>query len=305
MQSFFDRALTADPDNVDALIGSAAADFVTGASLFVTDPKAAFATAEVKLTKALSSVPDHARGHMLLGIVDMWTKRAAEGIAECEHALALDRNLAAAHAFIGQGKIFIGRAEETEAHIAEAVRLSPRDTLAYFWMVHVAQAKNQLGSWEQAVVWSRRSIELNRNFPQAHFMLCEVRRHRFSFLWRDPAENRILIVLPLWDCGQRDSAVHQIHSPSLDRHGSSEGAFVLGRTLRPNRGRRIGLPPLRDLAPDATQMVASLSKRGRGRPHREKPTTTSLRRSEGVRGAGGNHPRVASRAPPGREATPQ
>ena len=32
------------------------------------------------------------------------------------------------------GKIFIGRAEETEAHIAEALRLSPRDTLAYVWM---------------------------------------------------------------------------------------------------------------------------------------------------------------------------
>ncbi len=70
---------------------------------FVTDPKAAFATAEAKLTTALSSVPDHARAHMLLGIVDMWTKRAAEGVAECEHALALDRNLAAAHAFIGHG----------------------------------------------------------------------------------------------------------------------------------------------------------------------------------------------------------
>jgi hypothetical protein len=89
---------------------------------------------------------------------------------------------------------------------------------------------------------------------------CELRRHRFNFLWRDPAESRILIVLPLWDCGQRDSAVHQIHSLSLDRHGSTEGAFVLGRTLRPNRGRRIGLPPQRDLAPDATQMVAALSK---------------------------------------------
>ena len=89
---------------------------------------------------------------------------------------------------------------------------------------------------------------------------CEVRGHRFSFLWRAPSENRILTVLPLWDCGQRDSAVHQIHSLSLDRHGSTEGAFVLGRTLRPIRGRRIGLPPLRDLAPDATQMVASLSK---------------------------------------------
>ena len=135
-RSFFDRALAADPDNVDALIGSARADVIEGAIFFVTDPMAAFAAAEAKLTKALSSVPDHARGHMCLGLVDILTKRAAEGIAECEHALALDRNLADAHAFIGLGKIFIGRAEETEAHIAEALRLSPRDTMAYIWMTH-------------------------------------------------------------------------------------------------------------------------------------------------------------------------
>ena len=63
-RSFFDRALTADPDNVDALVGSARADVVEGALSFVTDPMAAFAAAEAKLTKALSSVPDHARGHM-------------------------------------------------------------------------------------------------------------------------------------------------------------------------------------------------------------------------------------------------
>ena len=48
-------------------------DAVDGASSFVTDPMAAFAAAEAKLTKALSSVPDHARGHQLLGFVDMWT----------------------------------------------------------------------------------------------------------------------------------------------------------------------------------------------------------------------------------------
>ena len=98
-----------------------------------------------------------------MGAVDIWTKRAAEGIAECEHALALDRNLAEAHSFIGLGKIFVGRAEETEAHIAEALRLSPRDTLAYRWMTIAGIAKNRLGSWEQAVAWCRRSIEANRN----------------------------------------------------------------------------------------------------------------------------------------------
>ena len=48
----------------------------------------AFAPAEAKLTKALSTVPDHARAHMFLGFVEMMTKRAAEGIAECEHASA-------------------------------------------------------------------------------------------------------------------------------------------------------------------------------------------------------------------------
>ena len=170
-RSFFDRALAADPDNVDALIGSARADVREGINFLVTDPMAVFAAAEVKLAKALSSVPDHARGHSLLGLVDIVTKRAAQGIAECEHALALDRNLASAHSFIGLGKIFIGRAEETEPHIEEALRLSPRDTMAYTWMTYVGVAKNQLGSWEQAVAWCRRAIEANRNFPPPHFML--------------------------------------------------------------------------------------------------------------------------------------
>jgi TolB-like protein/class 3 adenylate cyclase/Flp pilus assembly protein TadD len=170
-RGFFDRALAADPDNVDARFGSARADVIDGATLFLTDPMAAFAAAEAKLTKALSSVSDHARAHMTLGLVKIFTRRAPEGIAECEHALELDRNLADAHANIGLGKISIGRAEETEAYIAEALRLSPRDTWAYIWMTRAGLAKLQLGSWEQAVAWYRRSIEANRNFPIAYFSL--------------------------------------------------------------------------------------------------------------------------------------
>ena len=105
-RGFFDRALAADPENVDALIGSAAVNVREGANSFVTDSVAAFAAAEAKLTKALSSFSDHARGHALLGYVEIVTKRAAEGIAKCEHALALDRNLAQAHAQIGLGKTY-------------------------------------------------------------------------------------------------------------------------------------------------------------------------------------------------------
>jgi TolB-like protein/class 3 adenylate cyclase/Flp pilus assembly protein TadD len=170
-RSFYDRALAADPDNVEALIGSAAADVADGGNSYVTDPMAALAAAERKLTKALSSVADHARGHMWLGLVNIMTRRAAQGIAKCEHALALDRNLATAHSAVGFGKIFIGRAEEAEAHIGEALRLSPRDTTAYVWMNMAGLAKLHFGDYEWAVTWCRRSIEANRNFPSANFDL--------------------------------------------------------------------------------------------------------------------------------------
>jgi tetratricopeptide (TPR) repeat protein len=173
-RGFFDRALAADPGNVDALVGSALADIWAGGLLSVADPTALFAAAEAKLTKTLSSVPGHARAHLVLGLVDISTKRAMQGIAECEHALALDRNLAAAHAMIGFGKHLMGRDEETEAHVAEALRLSPRDTMAYLWMFFAGVASHNLGRREQAVLWLRRSIEANRNIPHAHFALAGV-----------------------------------------------------------------------------------------------------------------------------------
>jgi TolB-like protein/class 3 adenylate cyclase len=170
-QGFFERALSADPGNIDALIGSARVDAIAGANLLVADTIATFAAAEAKLIKALLWVRDHARAHLTLGVVEICTKRARQGIAECEHALALDRNLAAAHAAIGFGKIHIGRAAETEAHIIEALRLSPRDTMAYDWMNLAGLAKLHLGSYEQAVMWRRRAVEANRNNPIAYFHL--------------------------------------------------------------------------------------------------------------------------------------
>jgi tetratricopeptide (TPR) repeat protein len=85
--------------------------------------------------------------------------------------LALDRNLAAAHATIGLAKIYIGRSEETEAHVLEALRLSPRDTFAFSWVAMAGLAKLYLGSDEEAVTWFRRAIDIERNLPNAHFYL--------------------------------------------------------------------------------------------------------------------------------------
>jgi TolB-like protein/class 3 adenylate cyclase/Tfp pilus assembly protein PilF len=168
-RNFFERALVLDPSNIDALVGMA---LVNTSSVHLTDNRAArMAEAEAVLNKALSNAPQHAVAHMLLGVVQMYTNRTVNSIAECERALALDRNLANAHGFIGLAKHFLGRSVETENHINEALRLSPRDASAFRWMQFAGFAKLHLGLDAEAAAWLRRSIEANRNYSITHFVL--------------------------------------------------------------------------------------------------------------------------------------
>jgi TolB-like protein/class 3 adenylate cyclase/Flp pilus assembly protein TadD len=176
-RSFFERALALDPKNVEALVGLAVVDAAAVGMALTVERAARLAAAETALIKALSLAPQHARAHWLLGNIKMFTNRAAQGIAECEQALALDRNLANAHAYIGRAKYLLGRGEETEAHVQEALRLSPRDTEAFVWMMFAGFAKLQLGADQEAVARFRRSVEINRNHPRAHIYLATALAH--------------------------------------------------------------------------------------------------------------------------------
>ena len=170
-RGFYERALALEPGNVDALVGTALVNFAIGTNLLPDDRIERLTAAEGAVTKALSLAPNHPIAHFVLGLVQIFTKRAAQGIAESERALALDRNLAPAHANIAIAKFFLGRGEETEAHMEQALRLSPRDTLVYIWSLFVGLAKLWQGADAEAIVWLRRSLEANRNHPSAHFNL--------------------------------------------------------------------------------------------------------------------------------------
>jgi TolB-like protein/class 3 adenylate cyclase len=170
-RGFFERALAFDPGSVEALVGLASADLGMGATMLTDHRTALLSAAEANVIKALSLTPDHAVAHLVLGVVYIYTNRAAQGIAECKQALVLNPNLADAHAAIGWGKCSMGQAGETEGHVLEALRLSPRDIRAYSWMHSVGRAKIQLGADAEAAAWLRRSVETNRNSPLAHFAL--------------------------------------------------------------------------------------------------------------------------------------
>jgi TolB-like protein/class 3 adenylate cyclase len=170
-RGYFERAFALDPGNVEALIGIARVDAQRGAYFMADDRAERLAAAEATLTRALSLAPNHPLAHYLTGLVQIFSNRAAQGIAECERALELDRNLAAAHALIGFAKYVTGRGQETEAHVQEALRLSPRDTSAHVWFVWVGSAKTQLGTNEEVLTWVRRGLEANRNLAISHFIL--------------------------------------------------------------------------------------------------------------------------------------
>ena len=130
------------------------------------------------MTKALSLAPEFSIGHFALGLVRILSNQSDQAIAAFERALTLNRNLASARAYIGVAKIYVGRAEETEADIREALRLGPRDTNAFSWFAFVGFAKLCVGDNEEAIAWLRRSIDANKNYPVAHFWLAAALAHR-------------------------------------------------------------------------------------------------------------------------------
>jgi hypothetical protein len=116
-----------------------------------------------------------------LGWIYIGTNRPTLGIAEAERSIVLERNLAPSHAAIGWAKILLGRAEETEQHIAHALRLSPRDAYAYGWYHILGHAKLVLGRYHEAVAWLRRAVEVNRTYPIAFFSLAAALAHQGRF----------------------------------------------------------------------------------------------------------------------------
>jgi TolB-like protein/Tfp pilus assembly protein PilF len=176
-RSHFDRALDLDSDNVDALVWRARVDVGFVASWLSEDRQGRFRSAEADLGKALKLRRDSAIARTVLGMVRNYSNRAVQGIAECERALAIDRNLAAAHAGIGFAKCLTGRFDETEGHVLEALRISPRDTSAGTWMTIAAFAKWCLGRDEEAVAWLNRAFELSPSLPMAHFLLAAAFAH--------------------------------------------------------------------------------------------------------------------------------
>ena len=170
-RGFFERALALDPDNLNAALGKAAADFQVVVSYSVDDRTERIHSVEANLNRVLSQSPNNAWAHFLMGRILAQTNRPAQAIEEFNRALSLNPNFAAAHAVTGLAKLYAGHPEETERHELEALRVSPRDTNANLWVSWMGLAKLHLGAYEDALNLYRRSMDLNPNYPNGRLYL--------------------------------------------------------------------------------------------------------------------------------------
>lgn len=170
-RAYFDRALEIDRTNVDALIYRGSLDLGLAISWLTDERQSLLRSAEADLTKALRLKPDDARVHCQFGAVCLLTNRIDRGISECDRALMIDQNHAPAYYWIAMAKYLSGRNDETESHIVEGLRLSPRDRNAGVWLGLVGFAKLGAGRDEDAIRWFSQSIEANPNLSMSHFLL--------------------------------------------------------------------------------------------------------------------------------------
>src|SRR5262252_1554646 len=169
---FFETALRLDEENVGALIGFANAHMWEVNMSYASDDRMAqIGAAETAAKKALALAPDSAEAHVTYGTV-LFAMRAPErALREFEFALGLDGHLAAAHAYLGLMKFSLGRARDTHTHVAEAMRLSPRDPLLFHWHFFIGVAEVYLGRVADGIESLRQSVEINPNWGLAQFVL--------------------------------------------------------------------------------------------------------------------------------------
>ena len=167
----FDAALRLDDRNVEALVGLAFYHVNDVRTFASTNRDEQLRIAETAITEALTLAPGNALAHFVRANVLHISGATERSLRELEFAITLDRNLAWAHADAGFMKVLLGRAEEAEADVANAIRLSPRDPWLDRWHSLLGIADLFLGRLESALDRLRKSVEMNPNVALTQFFL--------------------------------------------------------------------------------------------------------------------------------------
>jgi adenylate cyclase len=176
--ALFEDALRIDPENGQARVGLAQALVLVHRNRWDPEPAKVLARADDAATQAIAAAPDYAQAHSVKAEVLGLSNRFDAALATFDRAIALDRNLAAAHVGRARNLILIGRAAEAVAPVEKAIRLSPRDPDLYVWYFVLCHAYTHLARDASAIDSCLKSIATGKTFWFAYVDLAS------AYAWR-------------------------------------------------------------------------------------------------------------------------
>lgn len=169
--SLFEHALALDPCSVEAQIWLALMHVNRVFDSLSAAPDVDLQRADELITRALMASPNNAWAHYVKGQVLRAKSQHEDAIIEYETAVALDRNLANAYAWLARSKLLIGLVDEVIPLVQYAIRLSPRDRnlAAWYWQIGAAHLlKAQTG---EAVGWLEKARSAHAGAHHIHASL--------------------------------------------------------------------------------------------------------------------------------------
>jgi TolB-like protein/Flp pilus assembly protein TadD len=170
-RGMFEEALRLDGGNVDALFGLSETHMWEVNCHLSNNRAEQMEVAEAAISRAQALTPNDPRIRFGRAAILLAMRLPEQALREIGIAIDAAPDLPWLHASAGRLKIFIGRAEETEGHLKEAIRLSPCDPLLGIWCCTLGVADLHLGRLNKAVEFLQRSVDLHPAYEISHFYL--------------------------------------------------------------------------------------------------------------------------------------
>jgi TolB-like protein/Flp pilus assembly protein TadD len=172
-RELFEEALRLSPNHLQALNGLAQVMLIEwGSTWYAGSSDEHLEAMDRIVNQALAIKPDDALATYFQGYVfKRLRKDLNQALVAFERAIALDPNLAVAHNYVGQIKVFLGRASEAAEHTRKAIQLSPRDPQLAEWYYQLAITYIHQQRYNEAVEWARRGVQVNPNLRYPYRVL--------------------------------------------------------------------------------------------------------------------------------------
>ena len=264
-RDYFERAIKIDPQNAEAMVGLAYARHRATVYGWSTTAEDSYAAELDLVAKATAINPGYAFAYYVKALALFATKQFPEAIEAAQTAVALDPNAAYGYYAMAQVESWLGRCEQSTAHIKQAFALSPRDPVGGVWHTILGVSEVCLGRSDAGILELRRAIDVGYRTYFSYALLAgaeaakgndaEAKRALAEGRRLNPQSNFPLLHQVLPDLAERGFRGSLVCPPAVSVRDKGRAALKLldrraptstksASASRTTRRTRVGLPSL-------------------------------------------------------------